>query len=1076
MKKLTVIIISFLICVCSLHAQNYYTRNYSINDGLPSNHINSIFKDSRGFLWIGTDAGLAKFDGTNFEIFSSQNGISGDNITDICEGNNGEIWVATYNTGLTQLNGNALNIFNSNSGIISNSIVKLYYSKKLETLFIGTDNGLSTYNDSLGFKSFQNKQNTINARFQITDFIESDDDLIIFTNGSGAFKYLKEIKDIVKLPYNNQLLSPTINSAFISKGNKDTLICFNRVNLEIIGNNRDTILEKFGPIVDFVEDSDTTIWIAAAHKDFWNKGGLYQLNKNGLTNYSSNLGLKTDDITSVEYDISENILWVGTSNYGIYLYPLTNFSYYTNNYFGLKSLDITHLHISNNQLFITTKNGVIIKNDSISRIIDFDLLAKKFNLFAKNILPQKYSYLNNIKGSFNYYQKLINEGKYTFSNPYVRIIDNTQQIIDAGELYKPFKYDLIKDKALTNITGVFSDSQNNSWIGTNVGVFKINNNDIDYYDLESIHFSSFIFDSRDRLYASSWDELFVYPDFRKNALYSVYNSIDNNSPDKIQKTSRKGDSIWFLSKDHGAYIYIKDKFYNTFKNPKLQGISFSDICFDKYNNFILGGINGTVYIGRFDQNDFIITHTISSANGIQGTSIRWLKCSQNNLLIIGTNAGLNIIDLKKLYKNKTINIKTFNTFLGFIDYAGKTSALDTNNSLWIGSNEHLINVNLNMLNNVQQLETNFYIRSIEVNDEKYNLSKIKNRNIWTNIPNSTIELPHNKNSITFHFDVIEFLNPDQINFSYKLEGFNKNWSEKNNERKIIFQNLNPGKYRLRIKAFYNNGANSNKELSINFTIASPLWKKWYVLVSSIVITLLTMWYLIHLRTLSIQKKALIQTEIAERIMEFEMKALRAQMNPHFIFNAINSIQNFMLDNDIDEALNYLSDFAKLIRLTLDNVSKKRINLEDELEYLRYYLKLEKMRFDKKFEVEIKPPKELSARKIQIPPMLIQPFIENSIKHGFIYNIKNPKITIQFEIKDESVLVCSIEDNGVGRAKSKELNKNNKTHKSKGTFITNERLDLLNRTQSKKGYRFETIDLYNEFNIAIGTRVNIYIPI
>ena len=207
-----------------------------------------------------------------------------------------------------------------------------------------------------------------------------------------------------------------------------------------------------------------------------------------------------------------------------------------------------------------------------------------------------------------------------------------------------------------------------------------------------------------------------------------------------------------------------------------------------------------------------------------------------------------------------------------------------------------------------------------------------------------------------------------------------------------------------------------------------------------------------------------------------MKALRAQMNPHFIFNAINSIQNYMLDNDIDASLNYLSDFAKLIRITLDNISKKKIDLEDELNYLKYYLNLEKMRFDKNFDIEIILPNELKSRKLMIPPMIIQPFIENSIKYGFIYNTKPPKIKLEFQLNNDNYLNCIIEDNGIGREKSKELRKNNKTHNSKSTYITLERFVLLNQTQTKKGYHIKTTDLYDDSGFASGTKVEITIPV
>jgi LytS/YehU family sensor histidine kinase len=184
----------------------------------------------------------------------------------------------------------------------------------------------------------------------------------------------------------------------------------------------------------------------------------------------------------------------------------------------------------------------------------------------------------------------------------------------------------------------------------------------------------------------------------------------------------------------------------------------------------------------------------------------------------------------------------------------------------------------------------------------------------------------------------------------------------------------------------------------------------------------------------------------------------------------------MLDNDVDSALSYLSDFAKLIRLTLDNVSKKSVTLEEELNYIKYYIGLEQMRFDKQFETEIILPGDWESGKIFIPSMILQPFVENAIKHAFNFKKEDAKIKLEFQITDDHILKCIIEDNGIGRKKSRELNKSRKNQSSKGTFITNERLSLLNQTQLRKGYKVEIIDLYDEFELASGTRVEIYLPI
>jgi LytS/YehU family sensor histidine kinase len=170
--------------------------------------------------------------------------------------------------------------------------------------------------------------------------------------------------------------------------------------------------------------------------------------------------------------------------------------------------------------------------------------------------------------------------------------------------------------------------------------------------------------------------------------------------------------------------------------------------------------------------------------------------------------------------------------------------------------------------------------------------------------------------------------------------------------------------------------------------------------------------------------------------ETKMEALQSQMNPHFIFNAMNSIQNYIIDNNVDDALMYMGEFSKLIRQTLDNSSKQRITLSDEIQYLLSYIILENMRFKNIVKLRLNVESNLDLFETEIPPMLLQPFIENVFVHAFDSNSKNPTLTISLK-QIQSYLFCEIKDNGKGMV----IENLNKLNTSKGIKLAKERIDL-----------------------------------
>jgi putative methionine-R-sulfoxide reductase with GAF domain len=222
------------------------------------------------------------------------------------------------------------------------------------------------------------------------------------------------------------------------------------------------------------------------------------------------------------------------------------------------------------------------------------------------------------------------------------------------------------------------------------------------------------------------------------------------------------------------------------------------------------------------------------------------------------------------------------------------------------------------------------------------------------------------------------------------------------------------------------------------------------------------------------ERVLITTK--QKMADVEMQALRAQMNPHFIFNCLNSINRYIVKSDQATASLYLTRFAKLIRLILDNSNSKNITLSNELEALKLYIEMEALRFDKKFNYRITVDENISTDSLELPPLIIQPYVENAIWHGLLHKEAGGNLLIHISMLNETMLVCEIEDNGVGRAKAKEMKSKSATsRKSLGMKLTEDRLLLLNK-HAELNASIDIIDIVQDNGEAGGTKVILKIPV
>lgn len=336
------------------------------------------------------------------------------------------------------------------------------------------------------------------------------------------------------------------------------------------------------------------------------------------------------------------------------------------------------------------------------------------------------------------------------------------------------------------------------------------------------------------------------------------------------------------------------------------------------------------------------------------------------------------------------------------------------------------------------------------------------------------ELDYNENFIRIQYAGFSYANPELVQYKYQLKGVDEAWVY-TSSTSVQYTTLPPGKYTFTVLAMNKEGTWSDQPGHIEFFIRPPFYATWWFLSLLIGGGILLIGGSVWTWSRSVKRKERDRVDINRRIASIELKALRAQMNPHFIFNTLSSIQHFITTNDSEAALKYLSKFAKLMRRIMDNSKMSTIPVTDELKALELYLELEVMRFKSKFSYQIIVDSNVDSHYDAIPSMLIQPYVENAILHGFM-NKKTPgHLTITLR-RQNNLLEVVVDDDGIGRKRSQEINQTRKGgHHSQGLSITQERLEILNASnQSDLSVTIE--DKYDHHQEPAGTRVQIFVPL
>jgi ligand-binding sensor domain-containing protein/two-component sensor histidine kinase/uncharacterized protein with PQ loop repeat len=465
-------------------------------------------------------------------------------------------------------------------------------------------------------------------------------------------------------------------------------------------------------------------------------------------------------------------------------------------------------------------------------------------------------------------------------------------------------------------------------------------------------------------------------------------------------------------------------------------------------------IIGTKGSGVIVLNGDSIFH-LTKNHGLSSNSVTSLLIT-GNLLWVATNNGLNLLDLEKI-GTEEMRIKIFTKQYGLISNEINQIA-GNQNFIYIATNEGLTVFNRKNYKPVT-VPPPIYINTFSVMKRDTALKP-------------GYFLRHSQNFISIKFTGISFRDAGNMIYKYRLIGLGENWISTSNSQ-VEYAFLPPGKYQFEVIAVNSDGLQSSRPATINFVILPPFWKTWWFITLIVLAASVLAFLFYSYRVNQIRRETILRNDISW----YRQQSLARQMDPHFVFNTLNSIQSYIIKNDRLSSSQYLSKFSRLMRLMLNNSQKHAVPLNDEVSALSIYLELESIRFQEKFDFHLNIDPVIEPEVCYIPAFLIQPFIENSIWHGIIGIDRPGYIHVDLKLNETgNQIICTVEDNGKGRVQSMaEKTLNDKNRKSLGISIVESRLSLLN---SLYGIEMNIIytDLYDKEGKPAGTRVRINLPI
>jgi len=911
-----------LLCYIKTNSQ-IILEHLTKKEGLPSNNVNCISQDKEGYIWIGTDNGIVRYDGKMLKTYTVDDGLTSNEITGFYTDPKGRVWIFCFGGDVCfYKNGK---IYNKANYPKLRKIPRYFFN--YFQLHKSTDSSLNIFYNHMNSKIHKHVELELNLK--TLDFKE------IFTQFKGIDEYDYSLSGYIA-DYNNNRNKKIDKKQFAPKdlsqiclsfpvGKNKSIIQLENYKLFQLDNNL-KIKNTFQPrevINNQIELKNGTIF-------FQTRDILYKLSDEKI-----NLIRLPMKITSFFFDQLGN-LWVASPS-GVY-------------HILSKSLDSTFLcNVEKRPVYsLYNFKGMIYAGLDENSVLN--LKTNHLVNFPKNQLGAS--------RVLDFFQ--LNGGIYTLGD------NGSYHVLQGHALPKRL------NGACKNAT-------------------QTNDNEILYSN-----FRSLVHLKRD------------HGKILENEAYlgRVFNAYQT-----------KNKTVWIGTETGLKY---SDSSMTKFLNLKLPFENMQmvkHIQEDIHGTMIFSTNNGVALMrnGRF--------YHISKLSGLLDNSINKTYPSRcGNYLYICTNLGFNKLryrfEASKLY----FSLNSYTTSDGLPSEVTYT-ALEDDGKVYVGTNEGIAIISVNDTTGAFKIPIK--LESIQVNDSLVNELKTN----WR----------HNQNSFQFCFSAFYFQRKKEMKFAYQLLPIDKNKVISENSS-IIYRGLAPGDYTIKVQAFDRHYPRTIRSdvWTYSFTISPPYYKTWwfYSLVTFSLVSVGFVLYIMYLRRK--QRRDLNVQTLLKKMAQHRLEALKGQMNPHFIFNSLNTVQHLIALHDVRKAMDFIAKFSALVRKMLEFARVDRIALDKEIQFLKDYVEIEQIRYNHKFDVEFKINLE-DADDIQLPTMLIQPLLENAIKHGVSnLNERRGLIVIEVEESEKNWLKIRVQDNGLGDTKKESASKD---YKSAALEIVRERLTV-----------------------------------